>query len=180
VGVRGPGGFGLAFSRRCSKMPPMTQGFEKCSNCGAPLESSSDGRAVRCPYCGAGGARAIDPGALAASLRSEARSVQELYETLARRFEEQFPERTVVRRSGGLFSQKRVEELVLTLDGAVFRMKRHGNGVIAERAEIVRGITLKTEILSVEVWVLSLCEGLALMAGSSAQSFEALTRIARG
>jgi hypothetical protein len=158
----------------------MSQGFEKCPNCGAPVESSADGRAVRCPYCGAGEARAIDPGALAASLRGEARSVHDLYEALARRLAEGFPERTVVRRSGGLFSAKRVEELELTLDGAVFRMKRHGPGVLAERAEIVRGITVKTELLPVEVWVQSLCQDLAVMAGSSAQAFEALTRLARG
>jgi hypothetical protein len=158
----------------------MQPGFEKCPNCGAPIQSSADGRVVHCPYCGAGGSRQVDPTALARSLRAETGSVEELCEILARRLVEAFPERTVVRRGGGLFSKKRLEELQLTLDGTVFVMKRHGNGVVASRVEVVRGITLKTEALPVDIWVQALCEELAGMASSSAHAFEALTRIAKG
>ena len=155
----------------------MTHGFEKCPNCGAPLEPSLTGRAVHCPFCGAGGSRAIDPGALAQSLQGDARSVHDLYESLAQRLSEQFPGRTAVKRSGGLLSHKRVEELEVNLDDAVFRMKRKGDGVHAERLEIVGGITVKTEHLSVDAWVQSLSEALSALATSSAEAQEALRRL---
>jgi hypothetical protein len=155
----------------------MSHAFDKCPNCGAPLEQEASGRAVHCPFCGGGGSRAVDPVALAQSLQGDARSVQDLYENIARRLSEQFPGRTLVRRSGGLLSKKRVEELELTLDDSVFRMKRKGDGVHAERLEIVGGITVKTQHLSVDAWVQALSEALSALATSSAEAREALKRL---
>ncbi len=158
----------------------MAQTFEKCSNCGAPVEVSSDGRSVHCPYCGVGGARGVDPGKLAASLRAEARNAEQLYQGLATRLADEFPDFTRVETSGGLFTSKRVESFEVTLDDAMFRMRRSGRGVVAERSEVVRGIAVKTEPLPIDAWVEALAVALAAKAGSSSRTFDALRRLTTG
>jgi uncharacterized Zn finger protein (UPF0148 family) len=158
-------------------MCQMAHAFEKCPDCGAPLTPASDGRSVACGYCGAAGAQAVDPVRLAASLQAESRSTEQLYESLARTLAQEFPDWTRVETSGGFFSSERVDAFELALDGMLFRMRRGKGGVIAERAELVRGIALKTEPVSVESWLQALAEALSAKAGSSQRTLEALQRI---
>ena len=158
----------------------MSRSFEKCSNCGAPLETAPDGRSVACEYCGAGAPREVDPAALAASLQAESRSVDQLFDGLARRLAAAFPDLVAVQTSGGFFSAKRPTALEISVPDALYRMTRRGRQVVAERADLVRGIAVKTEPLPVDAWIRSLCEALSAMAGASAQAHDALRRFASG
>lgn len=157
----------------------MARAFGSCSKCGAPVETSTDGRFVQCHYCGAVEARTVDPARLASSLRADARSVDELFEGLARTLGDEFQELTRVETSGGLFSAKRVTAFEMSLDDAVYRMERGPRGIVAERAEVVRGIAVRTEPLPVDAWLKALSAALSAMAGSSARTRDALRRIAR-
>ena len=151
--------------------------FEKCRNCGAPLDAAADGRSVQCAYCGAGEARAVDPARLAEALRADAGSTVQLFETLAERLGREMPDLARVERRGGFLTSKRVESVEVGLAGSVFRLRRDGSRVIAERGEVVRGIVLKTDVVGVDEWLRSLCEALSAHAGTSAQALDALRRI---
>jgi hypothetical protein len=151
--------------------------FEKCPNCGAPLESSPDGRRVLCGYCGAGQSQAIDPVRLVASLRAETHSLDQLFESLAQRFAGELPDLTRVETSGGFFSSKRIQCLEITFPDHLFRMKRGSGRITTEKVEIVRGIALKTEVVATDTWLQALCEALSGHASSNAAALEALRRI---
>ena len=151
--------------------------FEKCRNCGAPLEASADGRSVQCSYCGAGESRSVDPGKLATSLRAEAASLVQLFETLAARFVGELPDLTRVETAGGFLSAKRVEAFEVGFPDVTFRMSRAGGRIVAERSEVVRGIALKTEPVPVDTWLQRLCEALSDHAGANAATLDALRRI---
>lgn len=151
--------------------------FEKCSNCGAPLESSADGRSVRCPYCGANDSRAVDPVRLLASLRAETRDLDQLFESLAARLACDLRELTRVETSGGFLSAKRVMAFEVAFPNQLFRMKRGNGRIVAETAEIVRGIAVKTELVAADAWLRALCEALSDHASSSAATLDALRRI---
>jgi hypothetical protein len=154
-------------------MPP----FEKCSNCGAPLESSADGRSVKCNYCGANDSRAVDPGRLVASLRAETATLDQLFLSLAARFASDLPELTRVETSGGFLSAKRVDAFEVAFPSLLFRMKRGKGRIVAETSELVRGIALKTNVVAADAWLQGLCEALSEHASSSAATLEALRRI---
>jgi hypothetical protein len=158
-------------------MRGMSHAFEKCPGCGAPLTSAADGRSIACIYCGAGAKQEVDPLALAKSLQSEARSTDQLYENLAQTLAQEFPDWTRIETSGGFLTRKRVDAFELSLDDVAFRMRRHKHSVIAERVEIVRGIAVKTEVLSVDAWLQALSEALSAKAGSSQRTFDALRRM---
>ncbi len=151
--------------------------FEKCPNCGAPLESSPDGRSVRCGYCGANDRCAVDPGRLVASLRAETHSLDQLFESLAERFATELPEMTRVEKSGGFLSAKRVHAFEITFPNLVFRMKRGNGRIVAETSEIVRGIAVKTEPVVADAWLRALCEALSDHASSNTAALDALRRI---
>jgi hypothetical protein len=159
----------------------MSSDFEKCPNCGAPLEASADPRAVRCGYCGAAETRRVDAARLAASLRAESASNEELFESLSRRFSVEFPRLTHLETKGGLLSAKRVVSFELQLGDSVFRMRRSGaHQIVAERAEVVRGITVKTEVVPLETWIGKLSEALSELATSSASTKDGLRRLTGG
>ena len=151
--------------------------FEKCRNCGAPLDSAADGRSVHCAYCGAAETRAVDPARLAAALRSDSGSAMQLFESLADRLGAELPDVARVERRGGFLSAKRVESVEVGLSGRVFRLRREGSGVAAEFSEVVRGIVLKTESVPMDVWLESLAEALSTHAGTNARTLDALRRI---
>jgi uncharacterized Zn finger protein (UPF0148 family) len=151
--------------------------FEKCRNCGAPLDAAADGRSVQCAYCGARETRTVDATRLAEALRAEAGSTVRLFETLAERLEREMPDLARVERRGGFLTSKRVESVEVGLAGRVFKLRRDGPRVVAERGEVVRGIVLKTNVVGVDEWLQSLCEALSAHAGTSAQALDALRRI---
>ena len=76
-----------------------------------------------------------------------------------------------------LFSASRIDRLELTLGGHIFRLRRDGHRVVAERSEVVRGIVLKSESVAIDAWLTALSEALSTHAGTSAQALDALRRI---
>jgi hypothetical protein len=151
--------------------------FNKCGNCGAPVELSADGRSIRCDFCGAGQTRAVDPGLLAASLRAEGGSTEHLFDALATKLATQLPDLARVERSGGFFSAKRIEVVEVAMGDLLFALRREGTRVVATRGETVRGIVVKTEPMAVDAWVEALCAALSAHATSSARTLEALKKI---
>jgi hypothetical protein len=151
--------------------------FEKCSNCGAPLESSADGRSVGCAYCGANDRQAVDPGRLAASLRAETRDLDHLFESLAARFERDLRDLTRVETKGGFLSAKRILAFEVAFPNQVFRMTRGNGRIVAETSEVVRGIALKTHLVAADAWLHALCAALSEHASSSGATLDALRRI---
>src|SRR5262249_20582153 len=132
------------FERRhpSCNLSPMGVASERCPNCGGPMESSADGRSLGCDYCGHPQVTPIDPARLAAGLRADHQSAEQLFEHLAIRLVELVPERATVEARGGLLAKRRAHELVVTLERAVYRMRRESRSIVAERATTVRGITL--------------------------------------
>src|SRR5262249_17342222 len=157
-----------------------------CGNCGAPLEEGADGQSVRCAYCGAAGRTAVDPVKLAASLRADAHGAAQLMERLAGQLEGGLPEAGrggasggPLGRGGGRARQGGVEAFEAVLGDHAFRMRRHRGAVVAERAEMVRGIAVKTEPMSVDSWLDALAEAVSAQAGSRAVTLDALKRLGR-
>lgn len=122
----------------------------------------------------------MDPARLADALRADAGSAAQLFETLAARLEREMPDLARVERRGGFLSSKRVESVEVGLADSVFKLRRDGGRVVAERGEVVRGIVLKTDVVGVDEWLQALCEALSAHAGTSAQALDALRRIGGG
>ncbi len=158
----------------------MAHEFEKCGNCGAPLTGSADGRTVACAYCGASERRQVDPGLLLAALAAEGRTTDQLLDGLARRLAEAFPDLCRLEWSGGFLSARRVTAFELSTRDERFRLARAAHGVEAQRAEVVRGIVLKTQGLSVDDWLSALSGALARLAAEDARAREALRRVTAG
>jgi hypothetical protein len=156
----------------------MAQAFEKCSNCGAPLVISADGREVSCTRCGSMARRAIDPARLFSALRTEGQPTDELLNSVAKRLHEAFPDLSRVEWSGGFLSAKRLSAFELTAGNTCFRLKHASNGILAERAEVVRGIVVKTTQLPVDEWLASLSATLSEYAAENSRSLAALQRLA--
>jgi len=157
----------------------MAHAFEKCGNCGAPLESSGDGRAVSCSYCGAHEQVVVDPARLLSSLQVEAGSADALLQGLAVKLAEAFPDQTQIEWAGGLFSAKKVERFELATGDALFTLTRARHGVLAERADVVRGIALKTHQLTIDEWLAALSTSLAALADGNARAYASLRRFAQ-
>ncbi len=150
--------------------------FRNCSNCGGRVSASADGRVIACPYCGSGASVAVDPAALAAGLAGDAAAAQAGFERLLGVFRQTVPDWTTVHESGLLF--KKTASFDVALDEFTFRLARAGSRVEAHRITTVRGITLKTEKMSVEEWLTALAEKLSAKAAASAAARQAFARIA--
>ena len=112
-----------------------------------------------------------DLDALAATLRADAADMRAFLPALAVRLEEAFPDRCQVKRKRkGMLSGERVVDSVSVAFGEeVYRLGYEGGQVAASRVKVVRGITLKSEPLSVETWIADLVSEL----GSVAEHTEA-------
>jgi hypothetical protein len=155
----------------------MSSSLSNCSNCGGRISRSGDGRTIACNYCGSSESVSIDPRALASGIMSDSKSLHAGFDHLLATFRQTLPEQTVVEQSGLLF--KKATAFSVTLGDYTFRLSRDGSRLVAKRIMTVRGITLKTEPLSLEEWLTSLAEQLAGMASDSAAARDAFSRIAR-
>jgi hypothetical protein len=146
-----------------------------CENCGAPKQ-----RGAECEYCSPTEGRALDPTVLAATLGGAGGDIEVALVTMAAKLVESFPEHAQVEHSGGLLTSKKVKLLEVTLDPHVYRVRRDGHHVVAERVKVVRGVALKTTKLEFADWVRELSTDLAAMAKATAASRAALARWVRG
>lgn len=121
----------------------------------------------------------LDIDLAAAELRAEGRDLQALLNGLAEWFEGSLPGLAQVeRRRAGLFdSRRQVVQITCRLGDETYTLSREGEQALARRARTVRGITLKTETLSLAQWLAELTTALsarAELAGSSAQALREL------
>ena len=116
---------------------------------------------------------------LAASLRADATDVRAFVEALARKLELSFPERCRIERAG-LLGKKRVRRIAVQLGENRYQLD-HEDGVLAvRRSSVVRGISLKSEELSLEEWIDQLSAQLVAEADQSERGREALQRLLTG
>ena len=115
---------------------------------------------------------------LAASLRAETRDLETFVEALATKLEGAFPERVRVERKGGrLGGRRRVERLAVDLDEHRFELEKERAEVSCRRRNVVRGIVLKNEPMSLEQWIDALSAALADTAGETERGRQALQRL---
>jgi hypothetical protein len=100
---------------------------------------------------------------LAASLRADATDMRAFLPALAVRLEEAFPQLcTVKRKRTGLFSSERVvDSIAVTLGDDVYRLGNAAGYIVAGRAHVVRGVSIKTEEMTIEEWITELTRALA-------------------
>ncbi len=115
---------------------------------------------------------------LAASLRADARDTATFLEVLAGKLEEALPGAVSVRRSGGLFHRERsVHELTVTLGEWRLRLAARPGGVPrAEREHLVRGVSLKSDDVDLDVWIDALAQALSAHARSGSTAAASLQR----
>ena len=88
------------------------------------------------------------------------------------------PDATETVRRGGLFAKKTIQRIVVTIGENRYTLEDSGRGPLtASRTHIVRGIALKTEEISVELWVEELGAQLDERARTSLSAREALSKL---
>jgi hypothetical protein len=113
---------------------------------------------------------------LAASLRADATDLRTFVEGLATKLELSFPERCRIERTG-LLSKKRVRKIAVELGDGRYELDNDDGIVVARRCSVVRGISLKSEELSLEEWINELAAQLVAEADRSERDREALQRL---
>jgi hypothetical protein len=114
----------------------------------------------------------------AASLRADKADLKTFLDALAVKLEGSLPDFTRITRQGSIFSRERpVKEIAVSLGEFQYRIGRERQGsLVAVRAHVVRGIVLKTEQITVDLWIQELSEALAQLADQSAQARTTLER----
>jgi len=116
---------------------------------------------------------------LAASLRADASDAVAFLEALANKLGGALPQRVQVEREGGLFNRAHhVRRITVRLGEWEYALVAGpGSSLEASRTHAVRGITLKSEPLSLDEWIADLSADLADLARSSLQDQMALRRL---
>jgi hypothetical protein len=118
---------------------------------------------------------------LAASLRADASDLDAFVEALATKLEVSFPERVRVERKGGrLGGRRRVARVTVTLDDRSFELEREQAAISCRRRNVVRGIALKNDELTIDEWIDDLSRRLAKVAGETERGRAALQRLLEG
>jgi hypothetical protein len=115
---------------------------------------------------------------LAASLRADAVDLKAFVEALAVKLGESFPQRVHIERKGGFLGGKqRVRRVAVTLGDNEYELRSDDGQIACQRRNVVRGIALKTEQLSLEQWIDALAGGLVDEAGKTESDRVALERM---
>lgn len=115
-------------------------------------------------------------GALAHAYAQDARTFLPL---LAQVLTSALPDETQVERRGGLFQrEKPIRKVTVVLGDSIYTLEDLGRGPLAaQRAKVVRGITLKTEAVPVEDWLADLSAHVATRAQQNEKAFFALKNL---
>jgi hypothetical protein len=115
---------------------------------------------------------------LAASLRADAVDLKAFVEALAVKLNVSFPQRVRVERKGGRFGgTPHVHRVAVTLGDNEYELRNEDGQIACQRRNVVRGIALKTEQLSLEQWIDALAGGLVDEAGKTESDRVALERM---
>lgn len=112
-------------------------------------------------------------GALAHAYAQDARTFLPL---LGQVLTSALPEESEIERKGGLFQrEKPIRKVTVTLGDHIYTLEDMGRGPLAaNRAKVVRGITLKTEPMPVEDWLADLSAEISTRATQNEKAFFAL------
>lgn len=145
----------------------------RCEVCGAPMKPHADGRRYTCEHCDAQRQVAIDSEQIAQGLKLDLSNVEAFLRDLAGSLLKAFPAHTRVLHEG---SQLVVIEL--NLDPHMYVAKREQAGsYTAQYKKLVRGVALKTKVLTVDVWVQQLTKSIADHANQNAQVAQVLAQL---
>jgi hypothetical protein len=123
----------------------------------------------------------IDIDLLAASLRADASDLGTFVEALAVKLEEAVPGGvTVERRRDGMFGPKLVRRIALDAGGVRLELRAQGMSIDTRCSRLSGGIVIKTEELATDAWLRALGEALAVHAGRSQVTRQALDRLLNG
>jgi hypothetical protein len=115
---------------------------------------------------------------VAASIRADLSDLRTFMDVLATKLQNALPGMVIVEREGGLFKrERRVKVIRVQLDDKLYELSRSGVTPEARLQHQVRGITLKNEPVSLDVWITQLSQHLARHAESSAEARAALERL---
>jgi hypothetical protein len=118
---------------------------------------------------------------IAASLRAETGDLKAFVEALAWKLSDSFPHRVRVERTGRRFGGKqRVRSLSVTIADNEYELDNNDGEITCRRRNVVRGIALKTEQLSLEQWIDSMSEALNQAAAQTESDRAALGRLLGG
>lgn len=120
----------------------------------------------------------MDVELMAASLRSSAADLPLFLEVLASKLTNSLPTQTIITRHSSLFSRNHpIKEIKVMLGEYQYRLlQERSTPLLASRAKIVRGITLKTDALPLDQWIQEFATSLAQFAAESAIARSALER----
>ena len=116
---------------------------------------------------------------VAASLRADAGDLRVFVEALTTKLEQSFPGRCRVRRAG-LLGKGSVRRISVELGESRYELAHDDGSVSTRRSSVVRGISLKSEELSLEEWIDSLAEQVVAEAGRSERGRLALQKLLGG
>jgi hypothetical protein len=121
----------------------------------------------------------LDVDGLAASLRADSDDIDVYVESLANKLELVLPTAVRVQRGRrGMFGPKLVRKIAVDAGDVRLELVRTGDSVIdARRCRLSGGIVLKSEALDMEAWVRAVVEALAVEAGRSERTRQALERL---
>lgn len=119
---------------------------------------------------------------LSASLRASSGDLKTFVEVLANKLDQALPGRvTVERRAVKRFSkEKRVARIEVALGDNRYIALAQGGALETRCAKAVRGVVLKSEVLSLDAWLEAIGHDLAIEAEASEQSRLALEQLLGG
>ena len=145
----------------------------RCEECGAPMNPAADGRRYACSHCGAERQVGIDSEQIAEGLRLDLTNVEAFLRDLSRSLLTAFPAQTRVLHEGS-----QLILLELNLDPHMYVAKREmSGGYTAQYKKLVRGVALKTKVLTVDVWVQQLTQSIADHANQNAHVAQVLAQL---
>ncbi len=110
---------------------------------------------------------------LAASLRANSGDIHSWLPVLSRKLAAAFPSRSQIFR-GGFLGGGPVIGVMIDLDTWQFSIREEHGRMNAERSQIVRGVALKTERLSIDMWIEKLSLRLSEMAAENEREANAI------
>ena len=143
-----------------------------CTQCGAVMTPTGDGRTYSCHYCGARMVVAVEGHQIAAGMRLDLSNIDAFLGQLANTLHAGYSECTRIQAQGPY-----VHAIEVTIDPDGFVVRREGAGVVAQHKRIVRGIALKTATVALPRWVELLTEALARQASSNTRAAWVLARL---
>ena len=118
---------------------------------------------------------------IAAALSGQfAEDPRRFLEMLAKLLEKAIPHETQVVRTGGLFTMKSVKTVTVAVKGKRYAIEEVGGDTLhAERVKIAQGIALKTESISIELWIAEISPFLTERAKTDRIARNAIARVVK-